>query len=63
MVGDFQFPELRKVIQFHHREVSCKTEREMNKNSDKSLKESEKLSRIEEKVKNLIQLFNQLENS
>ena len=42
---------------------SLKREREMNKNSDKSLKESEKLSRIEEKVKNLIQLFNQLENS
>tara|TARA_Y100001970_G_C13928580_1_gene697056 strand:+ start:289 stop:474 length:186 start_codon:yes stop_codon:yes gene_type:complete len=42
---------------------SLKREREMNKKSDKSLKESEKLSRIEEKVKNLIQLFNQLENS
>ena len=42
---------------------SLKREREMNKNSDKSLKESEKLSRIEEKIKNLIQLFNQLENS
>ena len=42
---------------------ALKREREMNKNSDKSLKESEKLSRIEEKVKNLIQLFNQLENS
>ena len=44
------------------RELVSSLERERNKISDNSLKESEKLSRIEEKVKNLIQLFNQLEN-
>tara|TARA_Y100000768_G_C23495780_1_gene459172 strand:- start:128 stop:313 length:186 start_codon:yes stop_codon:yes gene_type:complete len=42
---------------------SLEREREKKSNSDKSAQESQKLSRIEEKIKNLINLVDQLEKN
>ena len=42
---------------------SLEREREKKSNSDKSVQESQKLSRIEEKIKNLINLVDQLEKN
>tara|TARA_Y100001970_G_C13898876_1_gene682538 strand:+ start:117 stop:302 length:186 start_codon:yes stop_codon:yes gene_type:complete len=41
---------------------SLEREREKNKDSEKALQESQKLSQIEEKIKNVISLIGQLEN-
>ncbi len=41
---------------------SLERERERNTNSNKTVQESQKLSQIEEKVRNLIHLVDQLEN-
>tara|TARA_B100000029_G_C17549886_1_gene949729 strand:+ start:489 stop:674 length:186 start_codon:yes stop_codon:yes gene_type:complete len=41
---------------------SLERERERNTNSNKTVQESQKLSQIEEKVRNLINLVDQLEN-
>lgn len=41
---------------------SLEREREKNKDSVKALQESQKLSQIEEKIKNVISLIGQLEN-
>jgi predicted alpha/beta superfamily hydrolase len=41
---------------------SLERERERNTNSNKNVQESQKLSQIEEKVRNLINLVDQLEN-
>ena len=41
---------------------SLEREREKNKDSEKALQESQKLSQIEEKIKNVISLIAQLEN-
>ena len=41
---------------------SLEREREKNKDSEKALQESQKLSQIEEKIKNVISLIEQLEN-
>jgi len=42
---------------------SLEREREKKSNSDQSAQESQKLSRIEEKIKNLINLVDQLEKN
>ena len=42
---------------------SLEREREKNSQSDKAVQESQKLSQIEEKVKNLINLLDQLEKA
>ena len=42
---------------------SLEREREKNSQSDKAVQESQKLSQIEEKVKNLINLLDQLEQA
>jgi|TARA_B100001996_G_C18186587_1_gene410407 hypothetical protein len=42
---------------------SLEREREKKTSSDKSAQESQKLSRIEEKIKNLINLVDQLEKN
>ena len=42
---------------------SLEREREKNSQSDKAIQESQKLSQIEEKVKNLINLLDQLEKA
>mgnify|MGYP000085391578 FL=1 len=42
---------------------SLKKEREKNADSDKAIQESRKLSQIEEKVRNLIYLVDQLEQN
>jgi len=42
---------------------SLKREREKNADSDKAIQESRKLSKIEEKVRNLIYLVSQLEQN
>ena len=42
--------------------TSLERERERNKDSEKALQESQKLSQIEEKIKNVISLIGQLEN-
>tara|TARA_B100000003_G_C10891050_1_gene355214 strand:- start:752 stop:937 length:186 start_codon:yes stop_codon:yes gene_type:complete len=42
---------------------SLEREREKKSNSDKSAQESQKLSQIEEKIKNLINLVDQLEKN
>ena len=42
---------------------SLEREREKKSNSDKTVEESQKLSRIEEKIKNLINLVDQLERN
>ena len=42
---------------------SLEREREKNSGAEKGIQESQKLSQIEEKVKNLVNLINQLEQT
>ena len=54
-----KIPKIKK-IQKNHNKVK-KKEREKNADSEKAVHESMKLSQIEEKVRNLINLVDQLE--
>tara|TARA_B100000886_G_C20273200_1_gene427917 strand:+ start:221 stop:406 length:186 start_codon:yes stop_codon:yes gene_type:complete len=42
---------------------SLEREREKNKSSEKAIKESQKLSQIEDRIKNIISLLGQLESN
>ena len=42
---------------------SLEREREKNKSSEKAIKESQKLSQIEDRIKNVISLLGQLESN
>ena len=56
---------LLNELELKIRELVSSLEREREKNSDaeKGIQESQKLSQIEEKVKNLVNLINQLEHT
>ena len=56
---------LLNELELKIRELVSSLEREREKNSDaeKSIQESQKLSQIEEKVKNLVNLIDQLEHT
>ena len=57
--------ELLNTLEVKIREIVSSLEREREKNSDseKTVQESEKLSRIEERVRHLITMIDQLEQA
>ena len=56
---------LLNELQLKIRELvsSLEREREKNKSSEKAIKESQKLSQIEDRIKNVISLLGQLESN
>jgi len=57
--------DLLKILEVKIREMVSSLEREREKNSDsgKTVQESEKLSKIEERVRHLINMIDQLEQA
>ena len=57
--------ELLNTLEVKIREIASSLEREREKNSDsgKTVQESEKLSKIEERVRHLITMIDQLEQA
>ena len=57
--------DLLKILEVKIREMVSSLEREREKNSDsgKTVQESEKLSKIEERVRHLITMIDQLEQA
>ena len=60
-----KYVSLLNELELKIRELISSLEREREKNSEaeKGIQESQKLSQIEEKVKNLVNLINQLEQT